>query len=108
MARGAEGVDGFDFYDAACVALADLESTMTATEMTFNSKGREELYRILGIAVAAPAAPSDPAAMRAQMKGVVLPPTEAEIAPIRSANPLADLAAFKAEREAPKNDPASE
>lgn len=43
------GADGLDAYDAACVALAMLDERYSATDMTMNFKGEQELLDLLKI-----------------------------------------------------------
>ena len=88
MAGGAEDLDT---YDAACIALADLEERFSATEFTMNSKGREELLSKLMTAGPPVDAVAEFRAENGIAPGRRLPKPE-DVKPVTSADPLADLA----------------
>ena len=90
MAGYPDGANDLDIYDAACVALADLESIVTGTEFTTNAEGREKLMALL-----TEDAPVSQSVAMAPQRAV---DPEAEMAEMRAE--MERRAAAKREREA--------
>lgn len=93
------GSDGIDVYDAACIALADLDEDVRATQFSANLKGSVELHERLGLVQRQ--VQDDPTTPTIPTRGG--PPSMGDARPVQSSNPDADLAALRETLATPRS-----